>query len=72
MKKFKEFQISKTENNKKTIRNDWRMEGSEEVAGWRRKFRNEGNNSVQQERVDGGVDGVVVGILGTKKGTARR
>ena len=70
MKKFKEFQISKTENNKKTIRNDSRIKGSEEVVGWRRKIRDEGiSRSVQKEKVDDGVDVVVVEILGTKKRT---
>ena len=68
MKKIKKFQISKAENDKKTIRNDSRMKGSEEVVAWRRKIREEGNSrSVQQEKVDDGVDVVVVEILGTKK-----
>ena len=72
MKKFRKFKISKTENNKKTIRNDLRMKGSEEVAGWRRKIRGEGNSrSIQQEKVDKGVDVVVVEILETKKRTLR-
>ena len=40
MKKFRKFKISKKENNKKTIRNDSRMEGSKEAVGWRRKIPN--------------------------------
>ena len=67
MKKFKKFQISKTEKNKKMIRNDSPMKGGEEVAGWPQKIWDEGKNSVQQDKVDDGVDVVVVGILGTKK-----
>ena len=43
------------------------MEGSKEAVGWRQIMQEEGDNSIQQDKVDDGVDVVVVGILGTKK-----
>ena len=67
LKKFQKFQNSKTEKKQKSIGNDSRMEGSKEAVGWRRIMQEEGDNSVEQDKVDDGVDVVVVGILGTKK-----
>ena len=67
LKKFQKFQNSKTEKKQKSIGNDSQMEGSKEAVGWRRIMQEEGDNSVEQDKVDDGVDVVVVGILGTKK-----